>query len=541
MRRYIAIYLPQFSIQRQRRIHMLESPTPLALTHTVTNQVRIIRCCSRARKTGIHEDMSLSLARALCPALQTYQYEPLQDFKLLYKVGVSLLSLTPFVALDSTLIRAYKTNSLIHSGAQEYGIILDTTGTERLYRSEQNLLRKIFSLFETTGFAVTIGVCSTIGAAWALSRYGHCASARTKQFQVQKHTAYITAPTKQALAESLAPLPVSALRISTDTTSRLAELGLYTIESLKDYSSRELALRFGTQLVSRLDQARGNAEETLHLLHPTEHITTDLEFDPPLQVKKAVEQSLLQAIDTVQDKLVKAGKCSSKFILTLQGINPHKPVLEAPFCLRKQFTLHSGTDSTAHIASIISPFFEQLSVPEGVTRLTLAAQTVQKARSEQKGCFASEETTASEAVQSELLNMLVQQLGQANVRVVDLRSSYIPERSYAFVPLDQKTRSVQPQHRLLRYPPTIFQVPEKISAISLLPDAPPTRITWGSSPFKILQGFGPERITSEWWQQAVKDIPEEREYFRVQDETGRWLWLFRNRSSMEWFVHGMWV
>jgi hypothetical protein len=32
-----------------------------------------------------------------------------------------------------------------------------------------------------------------------------------------------------------------------------------------------------------------------------------------------------------------------------------------------------------------------------------------------------------------------------------------------------------------------------------------------------------------------------RDYYRVQDEAGLWLWVFRRLDTGRWFVHGLWV
>jgi hypothetical protein len=34
---------------------------------------------------------------------------------------------------------------------------------------------------------------------------------------------------------------------------------------------------------------------------------------------------------------------------------------------------------------------------------------------------------------------------------------------------------------------------------------------------------------------------ETRDYFKVQDEQGRWLWIYRVLEQGCWFVHGLWA
>jgi protein ImuB len=75
-----------------------------------------------------------------------------------------------------------------------------------------------------------------------------------------------------------------------------------------------------------------------------------------------------------------------------------------------------------------------------------------------------------------------------------------------------------------------------VEIIALYPDGPIRRIRWDGHDHAILTSIGPERVGPEWW----KGREPTRDYYRVQDEDGRWLWLFREACSVRWFVHGEW-
>jgi len=94
-----------------------------------------------------------------------------------------------------------------------------------------------------------------------------------------------------------------------------------------------------------------------------------------------------------------------------------------------------------------------------------------------------------------------------------------------------------------------------MEAISLTPDGPPKRLRggkwgkewsgkwggewggeWGRGEHEITASIGPERIAGEWWR---KNEPT-RDYFAVQDDAGRWLWVYRELETGRWFVHGRW-
>jgi protein ImuB len=95
----------------------------------------------------------------------------------------------------------------------------------------------------------------------------------------------------------------------------------------------------------------------------------------------------------------------------------------------------------------------------------------------------------------------------------------------------------------------LFVPPEPIEAFWMLPDDPPFRFTWRRRPHHVTQADGPERIAEEWWRadgrliDGAGDPDAIRDYYRVEDETGRRFWLFRaglpGDPPPRWFVHGV--
>ncbi len=66
----------------------------------------------------------------------------------------------------------------------------------------------------------------------------------------------------------------------------------------------------------------------------------------------------------------------------------------------------------------------------------------------------------------------------------------------------------------------------------------PIRFRWRGEVRRIVRRFGPERIEAPWWMRA--EWTGARDYFRVEDQCGRWLWMGRDTNG-RWFVHGEWA
>jgi protein ImuB len=83
--------------------------------------------------------------------------------------------------------------------------------------------------------------------------------------------------------------------------------------------------------------------------------------------------------------------------------------------------------------------------------------------------------------------------------------------------------------------------PEPVEVMALTRDGAPAWIRWRHVARVIVAGIGPERIAGEWWGDHAGGDRDTRDYFKVQDETGRWMWVYREFESDRWFVHGAWA
>jgi protein ImuB len=92
-------------------------------------------------------------------------------------------------------------------------------------------------------------------------------------------------------------------------------------------------------------------------------------------------------------------------------------------------------------------------------------------------------------------------------------------------------------------PLRLFERPEPIEAIALLPDGPPLKFRWRRTLHEIVAYEGPERLAPPWW--GAKDAALTRDYFHARDGEGRLFWLFREgfcareTDRPPWYVHGL--
>ena len=51
---------------------------------------------------------------------------------------------------------------------------------------------------------------------------------------------------------------------------------------------------------------------------------------------------------------------------------------------------------------------------------------------------------------------------------------------------------------------------------------------------QVTHAVGPGRVGGQWWEGHDKT----RDYFDVEDSTGRRFWVFRVRQTNRWYLHG---
>ena len=105
------------------------------------------------------------------------------------------------------------------------------------------------------GSSARLALGPTVGAAWALVRFG------------PHPLALVDA---ERLPAALGPLPIAALRVSAAVCLNLRQVGIERVEHLSALPRENLLVRFGDALLRRLDQAFGRVREKIQPLRVSE-------------------------------------------------------------------------------------------------------------------------------------------------------------------------------------------------------------------------------------------------------------------------------
>ena len=172
------------------------------------------------------------------------------------------------------------------------GLILDVSGCAHLWGGERPYLKEIITRLRAAGYQVRGAMADTIGAAWAVARFGQITP--------------LIGPGEQVTA--LLPLPPAALRLEPATLDRLQKLGLYQIRDFNAMPRSALRRRFGKDMLLRMDQAFGQEAEAIIAVQPAEPYQERLPCLEPIRTATGIEIALTRLLEILCVRLQKEGE-----------------------------------------------------------------------------------------------------------------------------------------------------------------------------------------------------------------------------------------
>ena len=457
--------------------------------------------------------MALADARAMYPALAVEHADPDADQRLLEAIADWCDRYTPLVGLMSP-----------------DGLAFDISGCAHLFGGEAALCRDLGGRLATQGFAVRIAVAGTLGCAYAVARFGEI---RADSYVIVPHG---------SLRAPLASLPLASLRLASEVTDALGQVGLKLIGDVLERPRALLAARFGVELIRRLDQALGLEDEPIRPRLPVPVAMVERRFPEPIGLESDVLGTISQLardLDRVLERRGEGARLLQVALFRVDGkvhrieLGTSAPVRD-PMRVQRLFV-----DRLAVLGDACDPGF-------GFDMLRLTALVTERFDPPQTG-FAGSDSDASLA---HLIDRLGARFGLRRVTRLVAQDTHIPEFAVAAMPAHapgsakQQLLPLEQESLIPLRPIRLFDRPERIEAVAEVPDGPPVRFRWRQVLHEVARAEGPERIATEWWRdQDGRDLT--RDYFRVESRQGARVWLYREglygRETVQprWFLHGL--
>ncbi|MCB4822857.1 Y-family DNA polymerase [Roseicella aerolata] len=505
MRRIAALHLPLLPIERRRL------SGAAAVWTTQGSRRRLIAVSPEAAAAGLRAGQALADAQAILPELVLHPHAPEADAAWLRRLAYWALCITPLPALDPP-----------------DGLLLDVTGVAHLHGGgapheaslrgdpgEEALRRTLVTRFARAGITVHAAIAGTAEAASGLARMG---------------IGIVVPPGEEASA--IAPLPLHALRLPPSTISALHRLGLRRIGDLLRQPRGPLARRFGAALPAVLDAATGTRPRPLRPLRPPPDFLAARDFLEPVVTREAVDATLALLLPALCRQLAEAGQGARRFVLRAFRVDGAVQTV----------AIGTGLPSRdpRHVARLFRERLERLEPGFGFERLVLEARATAPLAAAQVSLPGEGHASPDMRRQAlaELLDRLVQRV---EVWRPAPRASHWPERATWRVGPFESVQIPPGWPGSGPRPVRLLRRPLQLSAVALLPDAPPSLLRLGRTSWRVTRAEGPERIAPEWWRERP-DRPF-RDYYRVELASGARLWVCRPGVAVPgepvtWWLHG---
>lgn len=465
--------------------------------------LRLIAVDAQARALGLEPGETLARARArIGTPVSVHPADPEADAAALHRLCLWAKRYTPVVAP--------------YGRAEGHdGLFLDIAGASHLFGGEAQLLADLARRLSEGAIPARIALADTPACAFALARHGGGG---------------LVAPGGNA--EALWTLPVSALRLDPAMAQALARLGLRRIGDLAAAPRAPLARRFGETLLLRLDQALGHRPEPLVCTEDSREFEAARGFLEPIGRPETIVATATHLMAGLAPRLEAAGLGARAVRLSLTRVDGVVRTLDLGMSL--------PTRCPAQIERLLTLRLDRLGpaldAGFGFETIGLTVTATGTIGARQGMLVEAPDGTGAE----HLGDALRQRLGRRMMRL-GFRASHLPERAgraepwRASLPVQAGRPRLQPRPLVL-----LGRGEAAEDVIALAPDGPPHRFRWRRRLHRVAHADGPERIADEWWQAPGPA----RDYYVVEDEAGRRLWVYREglptrEAPARWFVHGL--
>jgi protein ImuB len=473
---------------------------PLVLKGTERGKRIITAADDLAQKIGVRIGQPVVKAQALFSDLVLMDAEPEEDKEALDRLALWALRLSPVVAADPP-----------------DGLVVDTTGADHLHGGEDKMVEILVARLADTGITAIPALADTWGGAHALARFG-------------RKNQNIIPPGKTA--DALLGLPIVSLRLPAALVESLLKLGFERIVDLASKPRAPLVLRFGPELGRRLDQAFGREAEPIKSAREVQFIEVRKVFAEPIGAPETIERYTRKMVVDLCDALEVASLGARTLDLLFYRVD------------NRTESIRVGTARPVRdikqLSRLLCDKIETIDPGFGIDVMTLTATLAEPLVLAQ--AMASFADAARPDIGS-LVDILANRLGQRAIDRPKPAPSDLPERSVEWAEPEADVKQSWPRH--WKRPTRLLARPEPIEVLALLPDSPPRAFTWRGLRHRILSGDGPERVFGEWWKRDP-ELETVRDYYYVQDDTGKRYWVFRDgdgefddTGKQGWYMHGI--
>jgi protein ImuB len=471
------------------------------LVGTDGRRLVVIAADKAAQRAGVRRGMPATKAQVLVPSLLVEKADPAGDANALDRLAFWALRYSPVAAADPP-----------------DGIVIDIDGASHLFGGEQVLVADVASRLGAAGFDARLAVADCLGAAHAVARHGWDP---------------ISVVERGRCRGAVHTLPLTCLRLESETVAALFALGFETVGALVAQPRAPLVLRFGRELGRRLDQIVGLVAEPIEPVRPDDVVEVRQSFAEPIGSAETIKKYIAKLVGRLGLELEGRGLGARRLDLLCHRVDAHFEAVRVGTAMPVR--------DTKRLARLLNDKVEAIDPGYGIEIMTLAATLAEPLEAKQQRSSLIDDALPDV---SDLVDVLSNRIGADRLYRMEPVASDVPERSVKRVPASAPDNQETWPAKWPR-PARLLAKPEAIDTVALLPDHPPASFTWRGIRRRVRRADGPERVFGEWWKRDA-ELAAVRDYFRVEDEAGERYWIYRagdgkdaSTGSQRWFLHGI--
>ena len=472
---WLALYWPSLGLDAWPDLQTATSAAVVA--ERQGGRQLIIAANPVALAAGIAPGCSLSAAQALSGELHWRWRDPALELERLQALADWAQQFTPCVCLDPAP-----------------AILLEIGSCLEYFKGLPALRQRIETGLQTLNLQLAQGCAATpLAALWRA-----------------RHGAYAALLDNAAVRTALADLPLPALGLDADKEQALAQFGLHRLGDILQLPRAGLTRRLGGPLLNQLDRALGRCPDPRQPYLAPERFRRRLELGWPAEQSEALfiggQRLLLELSGFLAARGL--GVTHTQWLLEHDDL-PASP-LELGFA--------RSTGDGAAMAAVLRERLNQYQLAAPVRAMVLSAPIAHPLQAINRDLFSDEH---GEDDLDLLRARLTARLGEEALCSVTPVADHRPEKSWVASPLD---RAAEP----LPFPPRPLWLLPQARVLSVHEHRP-----WYGGPLHILSRA--ERLEGGWWDGEAMA----RDYVVAEGSAGQRYWLYQDRQTREWHLHGI--
>lgn len=477
-----AIELPRLGLEIAS--HGTDPTTPLALVED--NRIRI--CNDAATASGVRTGSTLATAVSICHGLRHVSRNAKREQ---HRIEV----------LAGAAYRFSAQVSIHESASRPVALLLDLSGSLKLFGGLYRLKRQLIALFDELGHQVALGIGHTPLAALALARARITVEA--PRFPDAEFIRTIT-------TRALRTLPLTHVELDDELLERFENMGLISLGQLLKLPQRALGKRFGRGLLDYLARLSGQTSDPRIYFRPASEFCTSLHLLESISNKTVLLFPMQRLVRDLASWLVgrQLGATRLRWTFTpLEGLGATLTI-----------DLAEGVQSHQALLAISRLKLEGSALPAEIDSITLEAPRLSawEAKDSARSTLFMERGKHYQTPFS-LIDDLKARLGSDVCHGIAVFDDCRPERAWQPTAPDLTKKAPPTSARVQERPLWLLANPEPIAARTLT----------------LLKG--PERIVTGWWGDAAGRV--ERDYYIARHTNGTQCWVFSD-ARKRWYLHG---